>query len=132
MRALGKFVVKVLLAICVFTCSRAVLAVARALGWFPEQQLANLILAAPTALQTEVVMWSMVALAVVGSWLLVDYFVHRRNYREAWHKIIDNAISIGFDRERIAGLLAASGVGRPRSFADVPPERYRSASTARP
>src|SRR5690242_15757326 len=87
MRALGKFAVKVLLAICVFICSRAVLAVAHALGWFPEQQLANLILAAPTALQIEVVMWSMLAFVVVGSLLLVDYLVHGRNYRKMWTKI---------------------------------------------
>jgi hypothetical protein len=87
MRALAKFAIKVLLAICVFICSRAVLAVAHALGWFPEQQLANLLLAAPTALQIEVVMWGIVAFVMVGSLLLVDYFVHRRNYRKTWDKV---------------------------------------------
>jgi hypothetical protein len=87
MRALWKFAVRVGLAICVLVCSHAALELAHSVGWLPEQQLANLILAAPTALQIEVVMWSMLGLVVVGSLLLAHYFVPRRNYGKAWHKV---------------------------------------------
>lgn len=87
MRSFGKFTVKVLVAICVLVCSRTALAVAHALGWYPEQQLANFILAAPTALQIETVMWSILALVTISLLLVIDCFVNRRNYRRALGKI---------------------------------------------
>jgi len=80
MRTFGKFAVKVLVAICVLVCSRAALEVAHALGWHPELQLANLILTAPSALQIELVMWSILAFVTAALWLLIDYYVYGRNY----------------------------------------------------
>ena len=84
MRIFGKFVVKVLVAIFVFVCSRAALEVAHTLDWYPERQLANLILAAPSALQIEVVMWSILAFVTAALWLLIDYRVYGRNYAALW------------------------------------------------
>ena len=84
MHTFGKFVVKVLVAICVLVCSRAALEVVHSLGWYPERQLASLILAAPSALQIEMVMWSILAVVTVALWLLIDYFVYGRDYAALW------------------------------------------------
>jgi hypothetical protein len=62
-------------------------AVAHALGWYPELQLANLILAAPSALQIETVTWGMLAYVTLNALVVIDYIVHRRNYRKAWCKV---------------------------------------------
>ena len=78
MRSIGKFTIKVLAALFVLVCSQAALAVAHAFGWYPDQQLAALLLASPTALQIEWVQWSLLAVLTVGLWLTIDYFVYQR------------------------------------------------------
>src|SRR5262245_32007168 len=114
MRSVGKFVVKVFMAICVLICSRAVLAVAHALGWYPEIQLANLILAAPTAIQTEVVMWGMLAFLVFVAWLLTDAYAYRRDLRRSWRKIRLRIVRFDLRKEWRKGRAKAIRLFRKR------------------
>lgn len=78
----GFFIRIVVVPLAGLICSRALLAVAHAFGWYPEQQLARLIMSSPTVLQVEWVQWVLIATATVLFWAVADYFVYQRKH--AW------------------------------------------------
>jgi hypothetical protein len=61
--------------------SHALLIVAHALNWYPENQIAKLLLSSPSAWNIEWVRWVLIAATTVLLWATAD-FLYRR--REAW------------------------------------------------
>jgi hypothetical protein len=59
--------------------SKAALEVAHAKGWYPEQQLASIIIASPQVLQIEWFRWCLLAALTIIFWTVADYFFYRRN-----------------------------------------------------
>jgi hypothetical protein len=62
-----------------FFCSQTALAIAHANDWYPEQQLARLVMASPTILQVEWVRWALLAVLTLLLWGVADYFFYRRS-----------------------------------------------------
>ena len=81
MRSVGKIAVQIVAAFFALVCSRALLAVAHSFGWFPEQQLAKLVLNSPTIIQTEWLAWTMLTALALIIWLVLDYLVYKREFR---------------------------------------------------
>ena len=63
--------------------SRAVLEVAHAYDWYPEKQLAELLLGTPSLLQISWVRYGLLALVTLVLWAIADYFVYRRSGAKA-------------------------------------------------
>ncbi|CAN5168518.1 hypothetical protein BH09MYX1_BH09MYX1_67400 [soil metagenome] len=83
-RGLKFIVLRVLLLPMVsLVTSHAALKIAHAGGWYPEDQLAKLLLASPSFLQIDAVRWTLIALAAISVWAVADYFLYRRNKRVA-------------------------------------------------
>jgi hypothetical protein len=68
----------ILLAIIGFIVSRALLEVVQALGWYPEDQLANLLLKSPDLWKVAWVRWILIAFVAVILGGLADYILYRR------------------------------------------------------
>jgi hypothetical protein len=76
---MGVFILGVLLGFASLVCSHAAFFVAHASGWFPDQQVARLLMASPGILQIETIRWVLTAVLAVMVWALVDYFLYRRH-----------------------------------------------------
>lgn len=64
--------------VCTLIIGRACLAVFHAYGWYPEQQLARLLLATPGVLESELILWGLAAVIGATLWAVADYFFYRR------------------------------------------------------
>src|SRR4051812_20717445 len=80
---MGGFIWRVILGFAALVCSHAAFIVAHAAGWFPDQQLAKLLLASPDILQIEAVRWTLTAALSLLLWAAGDYFFYRRHTRAA-------------------------------------------------
>jgi hypothetical protein len=79
---MGGFILRVVLGFVSLICSHAAFIIAHTFGWYPDQQLANLILASPGLLQIEAVRWTLTAVLAVLLWGAADYFLYRRTARK--------------------------------------------------
>jgi hypothetical protein len=75
---------RVLLAVVVIVISHALVIVAHALNWYPEEQLARLLLASTNVLYVEWVRWTLTAFLALGLWLVAD-FIYRRHLAKQFH-----------------------------------------------
>jgi hypothetical protein len=81
MVALRQFVVRVVLGFAALVVSRALLEIAHVLGWYPERQLAALIMTPPSAAAIQTALWIIAAIVAVALWFGADYFLYRRKGR---------------------------------------------------
>lgn len=77
---MGAFIVRVI-GFASLVCSHAAFLVAHASGWFPDDQLARLLMASPGILQIEVAQWVLTAVLAITFWAVADYFLYRRHSR---------------------------------------------------
>jgi hypothetical protein len=64
--------------ICTLIIGRACLEVAHGLGWYPERQLASLILGTPSVVDNDLFLWGLAAIIGAVLWGTADYFLYRR------------------------------------------------------
>jgi hypothetical protein len=76
---IGKFVARVLLGFTSLVVSRALLELAHFFDWYPERDLARVLMASPTLLQIEWIQWGLLAILTVLLWGAADYVFYRRN-----------------------------------------------------
>jgi len=105
----------IILAIIGFIVSRALLEVAHALGWYPEDQLANLLLKSPDLWKVAWVRWSLIAFVAAILGALADYILYRRQPLPS-AKIRTQPSPA---EERTPSLLRLS-VGEDHSYYDIP------------
>jgi len=79
---MGRFILRVILGFVLLICTHAAFLVAHAAGWFPDQQLAGLLIASPNILQIEAVRWTLTAIFALLIWSAADYFLYRRHGRK--------------------------------------------------
>jgi hypothetical protein len=75
----GGFISRIVLGFVSLVCSHAAFIVAHACGWFPDQQVARLLMTSPEILQIDSVRWVLTALLAIVVWALVDHFMYRRH-----------------------------------------------------
>lgn len=68
----------ILLPLVGLICSHALLEVAHAFDWYPEKQLAAILIASPTIFQIEAVKWSLIAVLTALVWASAERFFYRR------------------------------------------------------
>jgi hypothetical protein len=78
---LGKIILQFLLAIASIVVSHAFLIAAHDSGWYPDQQLARLIVASPELLQVDWFRWGLTAILAIAIWGVADYFLYRRHIK---------------------------------------------------
>jgi hypothetical protein len=77
---------QILLGLVSFVCVHALIIVAHTLGWYPEAQLAKLLIVAPDLFRIEQVRWSLIAVLSVLVWAAADYFFYRRHLLRSSHQ----------------------------------------------
>ncbi|MGB9367148.1 MAG: hypothetical protein WCE79_14165 [Xanthobacteraceae bacterium] len=76
----GAFLVRVVIVpLAGLLVSRTALAVAHSFEWYPEEQLARLVVTSPTLFQIEAVWWGLWAVLTLALWGLADRFIYRRS-----------------------------------------------------
>jgi hypothetical protein len=76
------FILRVFLGFVSLICSHAAFMVAHAAGWYPDQQLARLLIASPGLLQIDAVRWALTAVLALLVWAAADYFLYRRGRKD--------------------------------------------------
>ena len=114
---------------CGLVVSRALLEVAHAAGWHPENQLANLMLKSPTLVEIKWVRWVLLALGTLFVWAIADYLLYRRTTETTDVASVDSAktlrrLSDGSSPMRLfldnGGILAAKNPqGKNINFVQV-------------
>lgn len=87
MKFFGEVTGKIALALFALVCSRALLAIFHSFGWYPEQQLTELLLASPSFLQRELALWLLLAVSALVMWFAIDYLVYQRDLTHAWRSL---------------------------------------------
>jgi hypothetical protein len=75
---MAKFLLQILLGFVCFVGTHAALIVAHDLDWYPDQQLARLVMASPGMLQVDWFRWGFVAVIAIIAWGVADYFLYRK------------------------------------------------------
>lgn len=84
-RILAKIAVQCAVALVGLVVSRALLEVAHAIGWYPENWLTKLILSSPSLVQREWTQWVLLLLGTFWIWFAIDYFVYRGELEELFY-----------------------------------------------
>jgi hypothetical protein len=69
------------LAFVSYVVSRALLEVAHSLGWYPEQELAGLLLSSSHAWKVDWIRWTLIGAMTIALWAVADYWFYRRSSR---------------------------------------------------
>jgi hypothetical protein len=88
-----QILLRVLLAVVILILSHALLSVFHALNWYPEEQLAKLLLASTNIWYVEWVRWALTAILALALWLVADFF-----YRRHLAKRLDQATQSAGDK----------------------------------
>ena len=79
--AAGKFFARIALGFVALVASHAILLVCHNLDWYPEEQLARMIMGSPTALENDLVQIALTFLLAIIPWWTLHHFFYRRASR---------------------------------------------------
>lgn len=84
-RMLAKLAVQCTVALVGLVVSRALLEVAHAIGWYPENWLTSFLLSSPSLVVTSWAQWALLLAGTFFLWFVIDYFVYRGELEELFY-----------------------------------------------